>query len=147
MTVTSPYSVHFLVLGDYGNGHGWYAPKELAPGEGLSTASLALPVQQDGTLFHEYWAWAVTLDEGAPRLLDDPFRVVVENDEVKMETVSAWIHFTVSEMMPEPYKGGLKHPDFAFGFKAIHPVEDTAYELLFPRDKAVIIGIDPDEYR
>ncbi len=145
MTRVPSHYVHFLVLGAYGK-HGWYAPKELPPGEGLARASLAVPVQRNGALFSGYWTWVVTLDEGAPRLLDEPFELIPDGELLKMNLPSAWIRFTVSRMAPAAYRGKLSHPDFVHPFRAITPIEDDAYKLLFPKEKAVIIGVDSDEY-
>jgi hypothetical protein len=147
MTTVAGHYMHFLTLGNFGNGTGWYAPKELDTGQGLGRSSLVVPVQPAGNLFAGYWAWVITLDEGAPRLLDEPFEVSPDGDGLKMELPSAWIRLTVSKMAPQQYRGTLAHPDFRHPFVAISPVEDEAYNLLFPQDKAVIIGVDSDEYR
>ncbi|MDC0740884.1 hypothetical protein [Polyangium mundeleinium] len=147
MTLVPSHYVHFLVLGTYDRGYGWYAPKELPAGAGVAYASLAVPVTKRGERFAGYWAWVVTLDEGAPRLLDEPFELRPAGDLLEMDLISATIRFKVAPMPPARYRGTLSHPDFQDPLRGILPIEDEAYAFLFPRDKAIIIGVDPDEYQ
>jgi hypothetical protein len=108
--------------------------------------SFAAPVRADGSWFPEgYWI-EVLIDDGERTLM--PVFMRVDGDRLIFEHSSAEIVFEKVALADgqEPamlYVGELRHPDFAYSFVEVSPVQDVAYDLMLGGDEAYLVGCHP----
>ena len=137
--------LHSLCRANIGDGSGWYAPIELPDSQ--QAVGYAIPVNECGRTFDSY-----IVEVGTYRKTTSPIWKVyhltkVAKREFLLKLSAEEIRFTerrvYSHYRKLPYRGSLKHPDFAYFLIELQPEEPDQIDDLFENKRMFIIGCNP----